>query len=69
MHFCEHEAEKSSDFDLTYCVIHMDGSYRWIRDVVSVTKEQDSFTKIVGYVYDINGQKELAMEREELDRH
>lgn len=66
--FCETETKKGQDHDFVYRSVHTDGSYRWIRDVVSVVKGETGPETLVGFMHDITEQKELALEREQLQK-
>ncbi|BHH84873.1 ABC transporter substrate-binding protein [Desulforhopalus sp. 52FAK] len=66
--FCETETEKGQDHDFVYRSLHADGSYRWIRDVVSVIEGENGPETLVGFMHDITEQKELALEKEQLQK-
>lgn len=65
--FCTIETQKGKDHDFVYRAIHQDGSTRWIRDIVSVVKEQGKVVRLVGFLHDITDEKLLAMERDDLE--
>ena len=65
--FCTTETAKGLDHDFIYRAVHMDGSYRWIRDVVSVVMCDDGSKKLIGFMHDITIQKNLALEKDKLE--
>ncbi|MCB2183618.1 MAG: PAS domain-containing protein [Desulfobulbaceae bacterium] len=65
--FCETETKKGNDHDFTYRAIHMDGSYRWIRDIVSVVTDDAGAKRLVGFMHDITEQKKLSLEYKTLE--
>jgi len=64
--FCEIETRKGRNHDFIYRAIHKDGSYRWIRDVVSVVMDSGTSKKLIGFMQDITRQKEMEHEQEEM---
>lgn len=66
--FCETETKKGKDHDFIYRALHTDGSYRWIRDVVSVVEGETGPEKLVGFMHDITAEKELALEKAQLQK-
>lgn len=64
--FCEMEKRKGRNYDFIYRAIHKDGSYRWIRDVVSVVMGSEAPIKLIGFMQDITRQKQLEHEKEEM---
>jgi len=65
--FCEIETRKGLDHDFIYRAIHLDGSYRWIRNIISVVTGDDGPEKLIGFMYDITKQKDLSLEKEKLE--
>jgi len=64
--FCEMETISGSDHDFIYRAVHEDGSYRWIRDVVSVVMGKTGPERLVGFMQDITEQKEIEQEKNRL---
>ncbi|WP_163338879.1 PAS domain-containing sensor histidine kinase [Desulfopila sp. IMCC35008] len=65
--FCEIETKEGRDHDFIYRAIHKDGSYRWIRDVVSVVIESGKPKKLIGFMQDITDQKNLEQEQKQME--
>ncbi len=66
--FSEVETKKGQDHDFIYRALHTDGSYRWIRDIVSVIAGETGPEKLVGFMHDITEEKELTLEKEQLKK-
>jgi PAS domain S-box-containing protein len=64
--FCEIETRKGRNHDFVYRAIHKDGSYRWIRNVVSVVMDSGVPQKLIGFMQDITHQIEMEHEQEEM---
>ncbi len=64
--FGEIETRKGRNHDFIYRAIHEDGSYRWIRDVVSVVMDSGAPQKLIGFMQDITHQIEMEHEQEEM---
>ena len=64
--FCESETKKGQNYDFIYRAIHQDGSYRWIRDVVSVVMDSRAPKKLIGFMQDITRQKEMEHDQDEM---
>ena len=67
VNFCKTETKKGNDHDFTYRAIHKDGSYRWIRNIVSVVKDADGPKKLVGFMHDITSHMNLSREKDQLE--
>lgn len=65
---CETETAKGRDHDLIYRAIHLDGSTKWIRDVVSVVLDSGAPQKLVGFMQDITEQKNIEQEKEDIEK-
>ncbi len=65
--YCAIETQKRHDHDFVYRAVHMDGSIRWIRDIVSVIADEDGSQTLIGFMHDITTQKELAEEKQNLE--
>ena len=65
--FCALETKKGKDHNFVYRALHQDGSVRWILDIVSVVKDGDKPVKLVGFMHDVTEQKELTLEKENLE--
>ncbi len=65
--FCEIETKKGRNHDFKYRAIHKDGSFRWIRDVVSVVMDSGTPIKLIGFMQDITHQKKMEYEQKDLE--
>ncbi|MEG3637877.1 hybrid sensor histidine kinase/response regulator [Magnetococcus sp. PR-3] len=60
--FCLCETEKGLDHAFEYRAVAMDGAVIWIRDVVSVLKEDGQPVALVGFMFDITQAKSVESE-------
>lgn len=65
--FCEIETKKGRNHDFIYRATHKDGSYRWIRDVVSVVMDSGTSQRLVGFMQDITEQKNMEYEQKQME--
>ena len=65
--YCTSHTAKGEDHDFTYRAVHADGSYRWIRDVVSVISGSDGPVKLLGFMQDVSAQKKIEQEKASLE--
>ncbi len=68
VNYCMAETQKGNDHEFEYRAMHQDGSFRWIRDVVSVVHGVGGPEKLVGFLHDITEQKELGIQNEKLEK-
>ncbi len=67
VNLCAIETNKGNDHDFVYRSLCKDGSYRWIRDIVSVVMVDNTPKKLVGFMHDITEHMELAKEKDKLE--
>ncbi len=63
--YCQSEIEKGLDHALEYRILKHDGDVVWVRDVVSVIKEQGRPVSLRGFFVDITDRKQIELELKE----
>ncbi len=63
--YCQSETAKGRDHTLEYRIVRHDGNVVWVRDVVSVIKEQGQPGSLRGFFVDITDRKQVELEMKE----
>ncbi|MEE9524289.1 MAG: ATP-binding protein, partial [Thermodesulfovibrionales bacterium] len=60
--YCKNEIQKGKDHDFEYRINTADGRVIWLRDIVTVIKENDNPVKMLGFMFDVNERKNMEEE-------
>lgn len=60
-------ASTAEEFELEYRMMHRDGSFVWVRDIVSVLRSHGESIGLQGFLVDITASKEADFERRKLE--
>ena len=63
--YCQSETAKGRDHTFEYRMLRHDGHVIWVRDVVSLVKEQGQAVSLRGFIVDITDRKQVELEMKE----
>ena len=63
--YCQFETKQGRDHEFEYRMLRPDGQVLWVRDVVSIIKEQGKAVSLRGFFMDITDRKQIELEIKE----
>lgn len=64
--FCSEAREKDDNYEFEFRMIGADKRVKWVRNIVSVTRENGEPVSMRGFILDVTRRKEAELERERL---